>query len=244
MLNFPRGPSTVARLVVSFWIDAVERQAFWTTAHVFNEGGEVISPAITDGHASRAVKPIVRGRHDVAARLHTAPRNVFAPVSDWHVIVFVIALRSVFILLASATLRVAVQQILSHLHRALSAVALTQPVTAPNSLCWGDYEQASEALSYQGGAIEASQRAHLRLLLFAPQTSATLHIAAVQIASRCDVFVAAIADASIARFRALKAFYRNQSPEPSARVVFAPIRHLLSVSRNRHLTGVLCEATP
>lgn len=130
MLNFPRLPSAVRRLVVAGWIDAVERQFWRAGAHVRNERDEALAPSIADGHTARPVEAVVRRGLHVAARLHASPDGVFARVRQWKIVVLAVSACTVRLLVAAAALRVTAAKVLAHLHGFIPAVTPTQPVSA------------------------------------------------------------------------------------------------------------------
>lgn len=57
-LPFRRRPSTIARLVISVWIDSVKRATVRTFAHVRQEGREVVTPFLT--HLDTSSSPITK----------------------------------------------------------------------------------------------------------------------------------------------------------------------------------------
>ena len=153
VLSQPGGPSAVRRIVGLGWIDSVEREAFRAWAHVGYECGEVIAPAVADGDTSPAVVGEVTGGLDVAPALHCPPDGVFPAMRACHVAVLSVPVPAGAhrFLLAAARARVAVQQVLAHLHGGLAAVAAAHPGGASSFLAWCTFDngQQSEPLAGQ-----------------------------------------------------------------------------------------------
>lgn len=151
VLRLPRCPAAIRHLVMPTRVDSVEREVSWTGSHIGEERGEVVAPSVADRDSTRTVEPIVRRRFRVAAAFHAAPDRVFALA---HAIqkaaVLDVSARAHRLLLAAARARVAADQIFSHLHRFVAAVATTQPERAFRSWrCVGtsEHRQFTESVS-------------------------------------------------------------------------------------------------
>ena len=152
MLRVPRQPSAVSRLVVSARVNTVDGQALWAWPHVGEERAKISAPSVAHRHALRAIEAVVACAMRVAAAFHAAPDGVFALVVSAcdGGSVFGVATRPHGALRASARSRVAVQQELPHLDRALAAVALTAPERSRVvSRLTVDHEQLPESLAGQ-----------------------------------------------------------------------------------------------
>lgn len=142
VLSVPCGPPTVAGLIVTRWVDAIQCVSLWAWTHVIKERDEAVAPALTNVRAFAAIEAVVAAARRVASALHRAKDRVLTWVrvlGDADCRVLWIASRPVFALFAAARTRIATEQVFAVLHGLRAAVASASPVCALAGM-WGSSE--------------------------------------------------------------------------------------------------------
>ena len=187
------GPSAIGRLVIAEWVDSVKRVFRRTRSHVFQERREVVAPSRAHRDADAAIVLVGARRLRMAARDHASPRRVLGAVAASEFAVATVKSRAIGLLVAAATLRVAVRQVFAFLGRALAAITETQPIrSAVSARRLTDDGEFAEPLPDQVCGIAAGMLSHLRALLFPPQAATALRRVA-KVGARDDRAAATIA---------------------------------------------------
>jgi len=128
LLN-PRRPLAVARIVMAFAVDSLNRVLRrWARTHVLHKGGKGVEPAVADINASL---PVTRMGTDTATLAHGSPDVVFRPFA--HSVRFK-ACRSLVALKASAAFGIAVIELVGGYVARLAALAPANPLA--NMAAW------------------------------------------------------------------------------------------------------------
>jgi hypothetical protein len=124
-------PTTVAGLVVTVHVDAVERVAVGLRPHVNQERGEIVTPAVTHLNAASAIQRVGALARVGASFLGVTPRDVFSgEISAVSATVFGITGSPMLALDASATSRLAVPQVFGFCGSCAAAVASALPLSS------------------------------------------------------------------------------------------------------------------